>query len=95
MAGTGIEPSSLGVGVEGTATIGDGGTLDDQHRDGSTPLLSSNLFVNKTNSTKGMLSNASTKRGKKGKKSRKGGAAGTGYVLSSQTASILKNNFLK
>ena len=53
---------------------------------------SQNMFNNA--SSKGSIANHLARKGRKGKKGKKGGAT-TGYVMSSQTASILKNNFLK
>ena len=53
-----------------------------------------NPLFNNT-SSKGSFAQNMSKKAKKGKKGKKGATTTTSYVMSSQTASILKNNFLK
>ena len=66
------------------------GTLDDgQNLYNTAPMK--NMFNNP--SSKGTIAQHLAKKGKKG--GRKGKKAAGGYVMSSQTANILKNNFLK
>ena len=64
------------------------GTLDEgQNMYHTAPMK--NMFNNP--SSKGTIAQHLSKKGKKGRKGKKPGA----YVMSSQTANILKNNFLK
>lgn len=64
------------------------GTLDEgQNMYHTAPMK--NMFNNP--SSKGTIAQHLSKKGKKGRKGKKP----TGYVMSSQTANILKNNFLK